>query len=245
MSQVRSDLETNLEDVRKRMASAAARVGRDPDDVKLVAVTKGRSVDEVRAAYEKGLNVFGENRVQEGRAKIDELSDLPGVTWHMIGHIQSRKARDVVGAFQLVHSVDRLRIARKLDGDAGKNGLRQPVLIECNVSGESSKGGWPMDSESQWESRLPEFESLIALPNLEVRGLMTMAPWTKDRAVLEGVFGRLRRLSQFLADRLPSQPWSELSMGMTDDFEIAIEQGATMIRLGRAIFGDRESVSQV
>jgi len=244
MSQVESDLKTNLEEVRRRIALAAARVGRDPDDIKLVAVTKGRSADEVRAAYEKGLSVFGENRVQEGRAKIDELSDLHGVSWHMIGHIQSRKARDVVGAFQLVHSVDRLRIARKLDGYAGQSGLRQPVLIECNASGESSKGGWPIDNESEWESRLPEFESLLGLPNLEVRGLMTMAPWTKDRAVLEAVFGRLRRLSHFLAERLPSQPWAELSMGMTDDFEVAIEQGATMIRLGRAIFGDRESVSQ-
>jgi hypothetical protein len=244
MSQARADLEANLKDVRRRMALAAARVGRDSSEIKLVAVTKGRSAADIRAVYEMGLNVFGENRVQEGRDKIDELSDLAGVTWHMIGHMQSRKAKDVVGAFQLIHSVDRLRIAKKLDGYARQDGLRQAVLIECNVSGESSKGGWPMDSESEWESRLPEFESLVAMPNLKVRGLMTMAPWTEDRALLETVFGRLRKLSHYLAERLPGQHWAELSMGMTDDFEVAIEQGATMIRLGRAIFGQTDGIRQ-
>lgn len=244
MSQVRSDLETNLGEVRRRIAAAAARVGRDSSDVKLVAVTKGRSADDIRAAYGMGLTVFGENRVQEARDKIDELSDLVDVTWHMIGHIQSRKVKDAVGGFRLIHSVDRLRIAKKLDGRARQAGLRQAVLIECNVSGESSKGGWPMESESEWESSLPEFESLVAMPNLEVRGLMTMAPWTKDRALLQTVFGRLRMLSQYLAEKIPGQHWAELSMGMTDDFEVAIEQGATMIRLGRAIFGRRDSLPQ-
>lgn len=236
MSRTSGTIEANLRDVRRRMRQAAERSGRDPSQIQLVAVTKGRSANEVRAASAAGLSVFGENRVDEGRMKIDELSALVGVTWHMIGHIQSRKARDVVGAFSLIHSVDRLKIAERLDAFAGQAGIRQAVLAECNVSGEASKGGWPMHLEDEWEGRLPEFEKLGRLENLDVQGLMTMAPWTADRSVLSDVFGRLRRLSRFLADHLPGNRWDELSMGMSDDFEIAIEQGATMIRLGRAIF---------
>ncbi len=240
----RAHLEANLEDVRRRMTQSAERASRDPREIKLVAVTKGRSADVVRAAYDAGLKLFGENRVLEGQDKIHELSDLEAVTWHMIGHIQSRKARDVVGAFQLIHSVDRPRIAKKLDECAGEAGVRQAVLIECNVSGEESKGGWEMASEIEWESKLPEFKSVATLPNLEVRGLMTMAPWTRDELLLGEVFGRLRRLSLFLKDRLPGSHWAELSMGMTDDFEVAIEHGATMVRLGRALFGEMDDPSQ-
>ncbi len=226
------------------MAQAALRAGRDPREIQLVAVTKGRSADEVRTAHALGLTLFGENRVQEGLAKIGLLSDLEGATWHMIGHIQSRKAADVVGAFRLVHSVDRPKIAGKLDSFAGEAGVRQAVLVECNVSGEDSKGGWRMQHEAEWEVRLPEFERLTSLPNFEIRGLMTMAPWTDDRSVPATIFGRLRKLSRFLADRLPGSHWTELSMGMTDDFEVAIEQGATIVRLGRAIFGETAAGSQ-
>jgi pyridoxal phosphate enzyme (YggS family) len=231
-------LERNLEIVRRRIVQAAERVGRDPETIELVAVTKGRPCEAVRAAYGLGLRAFGENRVEEGRDKIDSLCDLADVKWHMIGHIQSRKAKDAIGPFALIHSVDRVRIARKLDGVAGDIGVRQAVLVECNVSGEEAKGGWRMEREDEWVSRLAEFRSLAELPNLEVRGLMTMAPWTEDRAVLKAAFERLRRLAELLRDRIPGTQWNELSMGMTDDFEVAIEQGATMIRLGRALFGE-------
>lgn len=240
METMAEKIEENLSDVRHRMSLAAERAGRDPSEVKLVAVTKGRSPVEVRAAHELGLHAFGENRVQEALSKMGDLADLKSVDWHMIGHIQSRKARDVAGVFSLVHSVDRFRIATKLDACAGEKATRQTVLIECNVSGEASKGGWPMERRETWEARLADFRKVAELPNLEVRGLMTMAPWTDDRAVLEQVFGRLRRLSRYLSERLPIAHWSELSMGMTDDFEVAIEQGATMIRVGRAIFGEME-----
>jgi uncharacterized pyridoxal phosphate-containing UPF0001 family protein len=200
-----ADLEANLASVRRRMREAAVRSGRDWQAVQLVAVTKGRTEDQVRRAYELGLRVFGENRVLEGRRKIDALSDLTDVEWHMIGHVQSRKARDVAGAYKLVHSVDRLRLAKRLDSFARESGVHQPMA---------------------------------RMPNLEIRGLMTMAPWSQNVDMLREVFGRLRTLRAFLVDQLPTVEWVELSMGMTDDFEVAIEQGATMIRVGRALFGE-------
>jgi pyridoxal phosphate enzyme (YggS family) len=233
-----ADLEANLASVRRRMREAAVRSGRDWQAVQLVAVTKGRTEDQVRRAYELGLRVFGENRVLEGRRKIDALSDLTDVEWHMIGHVQSRKARDVAGAYKLVHSVDRLRLAKRLDSFARESGVHQPILLECNVSGEEAKHGWRLEDETQWDRCLPDFEALARMPNLEIRGLMTMAPWSQNVDMLREVFGRLRTLRAFLVDQLPTVEWVELSMGMTDDFEVAIEQGATMIRVGRALFGE-------
>jgi pyridoxal phosphate enzyme (YggS family) len=156
----------------------------------------------------------------------------------MIGHVQSRKARDVPGAFVLVHSVDRWKIAQAFDRHAAAAGLRLPVLLECNVSGEATKEGWAFSDPGRWDEMLTSIEGVCALPRLEVLGLMTMAPWTDQPETVRPVFARLRELREFLAARLPGQ-WSELSMGMTDDFEVAIEEGATIVRIGRAIFGER------
>jgi PLP dependent protein len=233
-----SELLANLEAVRSRIEAAARRAGRSPDEVRLVAVTKSHPSELVRLAYRVGLRDFGENRVDEARAKQAALTDLAEARWHMIGHVQSRKAKDVLGSFALVHSVDRPKLALALHRLGGERGQRIPVLLECNISGETSKDGWDASRPAE---RLDLLTSLLAasrLASLEVRGLMTMAPWTDEADVLRSVFLALARLRDELsaagAGALP-----ELSMGMTDDFEIAIEEGATMVRIGRALFGDR------
>ncbi len=228
----------NLGQVQERIERAARRAGRDPSEILLVAVTKGQPPEVVRLGYAAGLRDFGENRVEEALPKIAALADLEGLRWHMVGHIQSRKARAVPGPFALVHSVDREKIARLLDRHAGEAGKRLPVLLECNVSGEASKEGWRLDDPALWESALEALGAVVALPHLHVRGLMTMAPWTTDSEQVRATFRRLRELRDFLAARLPGE-WGVLSMGMTDDFEGAVEEGATCVRIGRAIFGER------
>jgi pyridoxal phosphate enzyme (YggS family) len=233
-----TELNANIEAVRLRIESAARRAGRLPDGIRVVAVTKGHAAELVRLAYRAGLRDFGENRVDEALAKRGQLSDLVEARWHMIGHIQSRRAKDVVGAFTLVHSVDRPKIAASLDRLARERGLRLPVLLECNISGEASKDGWDAGAATDRAALLESLLMVTRLPCLEARGMMTMAPWTRDEVLLHSVFAGLVHLRDELvsagAGALP-----ELSMGMTDDFEIAIEEGATMVRIGRALFGER------
>jgi pyridoxal phosphate enzyme (YggS family) len=234
---VAEEIEANLLRVQERIAEAARRAGRN-EPILLVGVAKGQPLSRVRAGYTAGLRDFGENRVEEAGPKIEALSDLEGLHWHLIGHLQSRKVGLATGVFELIHSVDRVKIARLLDARAAESDSRQPVLLECNVSGESSKAGWPMSRPEAWDAYRDDFEALLAMDHLEVRGLMTMAPMTEDKELVRSVFGRLRQLRDFLARTYPGD-WSELSMGMTDDFEIAVEEGATIVRIGRAIFGER------
>jgi pyridoxal phosphate enzyme (YggS family) len=235
------DVAGNLERVRARIAAAARRAGRSPESIRLVAVTKNQPLDLARQAYALGVREFGENRVEEALPRQVALADLTEIRWHMIGHVQSRKARAVAPAFALVHSVDRLKIARALDERASEAGRRLPVLLECNLSGEATKEGWPLARRSSWEAIVSPFEAVCSLPHLEVQGLMTMAPWTERPETARPVFAGLRDLQAFLAARIPGR-WIELSMGMTDDFEVAIEEGATIVRIGRAIFGERQAV---
>lgn len=229
---------TNLAQVWERVFEAAGQVGRDPGSIRLVSVTKAHPPQLVRAAYMAGIRVFGENRPEEAIPKIEALEDLEGLEWHMVGHIQSRKAKLVPPHFDLVHSVDRMKIARLLDRNAAQVGRRLPVLLQCNVSGEETKSGWSLVERERWSDVLDEFAQLVALPNLELRGLMTIAPWTEDEQVLRRVFRKLRGFRDYLEGELGVN-WPELSMGMTDDFEIAVEEGATLLRIGRAIFGPR------
>ncbi len=244
------DIEHNLAQVRDRLAEAALRVGRDPDEVTLVAVSKTHPVETVVAAYEVGVRHFGENRVGEGASKIPAVrAALPAasLTWHMVGHVQSRKAERVVEHFDVVHSVDRLKIARYFSRFAGQVGRTLPVLLECNVSGEESKygfelSGWERDEgEERRERFFAVVEEILALPALAVRGLMTMAPFVPDPETVRPVFASLRGLLDELRGQFPNQEWRHLSMGMTDDFEVAVEEGATLVRIGRAIFGPRLS----
>lgn len=230
----------NIQRVHERIAKACARSGRDPSEVTLVAVTKQQPVAAMLAAVAAGLQQLGENRVEEAARKIptvDAAASQP-VTWHMVGHIQSRKAKQVAPLFDLVQSVDSLRLAQRLSRLAQARERDLPVLLEINISGEASKYGfagynWHKDEtvrQQLWQA----VSAIRALPRLELRGLMTMAPFGAEERVIRRVFADMSALRDSLDASLP-----ELSMGMTDDYPIAIEEGATMIRVGRAIFGER------
>lgn len=240
-----SSISDNIQRVQEQINQACERAQRDPADITLVAVSKTHPVDLIMQAVEAGLQHFGESRVEESSVKIPEISQRTEkkLHWHMIGHIQSRKARHVVaGGFDLVHSVDSLKLARKLSGYALDHDEPLNVLIQINVSGEDTKSGleaygWQTDSTVR-QQILAEMRELMALEGLSVQGLMTMAPFVDDEAIIRPVFSGLRELRDMLSEEL-SVSLPHLSMGMTDDFPIAIEEGATMIRVGRAIFGER------
>lgn len=232
-----------LEQLQERIAQAASRAGRDTAEITLVAVTKTHPPNVIEAAYALGLRHFGENRVEEAAEKLPALSQHADMVWHMIGHIQSRKADEAARLFAWVHSVDRLKIARRLSQQAGELGRTLDVLLEVNLSGEAQKYGfdlsrWPDDAE-QARTFFEAIEATLALPNLRVNGLMAMAPFTEEPETTRPVFAGLARLRDDLAKRYPESDWQHLSMGMTGDFEVAIEEGATMLRIGTAIFGPR------
>lgn len=231
-------IDANLRLLQARISEAAKKSGRGAEAIELVAISKGQPASSVRAAYQAGQRDFGENRVTEGREKQAELTDLSDIRWHMVGHIQSRKAKDVAPHFFMVHSVDRVKIAQRLDRFAAESGRILAVLIECNTSGEASKTGWPAWQKEAWPGVLEDILIIREHKNLAVRGLMTMAPWAADPAILHSTFQGLRAFRDFLEEKLLTD-LPELSMGMTDDYEIAIEEGATIVRVGRAIFGPR------
>lgn len=234
-----------LAEVHAIIASACQRVGRSPLDVRLVAVSKTHPPALILEALQAGVQHFGENRVEEAESKIPTVRSLTGqpVTWHMVGHIQSRKARDVAALFDWVHSVDSLKLASKLSALCVEQRRRLPVLLEVNVSGEASKYGFqavawdqnPAVRDALWR----EVEQIVALPGLDVRGLMTMAPVVPMMEQARPVFASLRGLRDALNASL-GLALPELSMGMTDDYPVAVEEGATIVRIGRAIFGERE-----
>ncbi len=222
----------NLEHIRDRIARAAGKAGRDPADVTLVAVSKTVGVEPIRKAIEAGVTTFGESYIQEARAKIPQIA--APVRWDFIGHLQRNKVRHAVGLFEMIHSVDSLPLAREINLAAGKRGKKARVLIEANVSGETTKSG--IDPEVT-DSLLRE---LISLPHLSVEGLMTMPPYSDDPEHSRPHFRRLRHLKDALNERFrPVLHLKELSMGMSSDFAVAIEEGATIVRIGTAIFGER------
>lgn len=221
-----------LEEVRERIAAACARSGRPAGAVSLVAVAKGFPASSVRALFECGQRLFGENRVQEALPKMEEVG--PGPSWHLVGHLQRNKARRAVGRFELVHSVDDLDLAREIHRRAAAAGLIQPVLVQVNLSGEPSKSGV---TEGDLFGLL---EQISALDGVDLRGLMTLPPPPARPEDSRPYFARLRRLREEAEARL-GRKLPELSMGMSDDYEVAIEEGATLVRIGRALFGERPS----
>ncbi len=234
-------------EVRGRIAAACARVHRPADSVTLVAVTKTHPPPVVLQAISCGQTHFGENRIEEAAGKIEAVrgqSPVP-VTWHMIGHVQSRKAREVVAAVDYIHSLDSLKLAERYARFAQELKRTVRVLLEVNVSGEASKSGFQASAWRQnaaiRESLWSDIRRIIELPGLEIEGLMTMAPIVEQAEQARPVFTALRALRDALAADFPGARWQTLSMGMTDDYEVAIEEGATMIRVGRALFGPRES----
>jgi pyridoxal phosphate enzyme (YggS family) len=229
-------LRDNLARVNERIANAAARARRDVAAITLVAVSKTHPVEALLAAYELGVRHFGENRVEEASTKLPAFRQTigdPTVVCHMIGHVQSRKADEVAALFDRVHSVDAVKLAQRLSRFTAKP---LPILLEVNVSGEESKYGF---NGARREKLFSAIESIAQLPNLRLDGLMTMAPIVDDPAQARPVFQALRELRDEIELRYATFKLPHLSMGMTDDFEAAIEEGATLVRIGRAIFGER------
>ncbi|HEV2499058.1 MAG TPA: YggS family pyridoxal phosphate-dependent enzyme [Terriglobia bacterium] len=225
------NIQKNVDQVRERMAAACARSGRRQDDVRLIAVSKMFPAEQIRTAYAAGLRDFGENRVQEAAAKRLALQDLD-ITWHLIGHLQSNKAARALELFDWIQSVDSAGLAAKLNRVAAATGKRLPILLEVNLGGEASKSGVAEEEAASVAMTLHEYS------NLDLRGLMTIPPFFEDPEQARPYFRRLRELAEKLRGS-GAGDMTELSMGMSHDFEVAIEEGATMIRVGTAIFGAR------
>ncbi len=219
-----------LELVRDRIAAACARAGRDPGSVRLIAVSKTVPVAGVAEALAAGQTLFGENRVQEALAKMAEAG--PKAVWHLVGHLQKNKARHAAGAFELIHGLDDPELAVELDRRAAARSMTQPVLVQANLSGEATKRG------SDEDGLMPLLTAVAGLSHLDLRGLMIIPPPVVDPELSRPWFRRLKELRDRAASIL-ARPLPELSMGMSDDFEVAIEEGATLVRIGRAIFGER------
>ncbi len=229
----------NYDKVLDRIHRATRSASRREDEVRLVVVTKGQPLEKIQAIIEVGARLLGENYAEEGVEKIQALNAIEGLEWHMIGHVQTRKARLVCEHFAWVHSLDSLKLAERLDRFAGELQRQLPVLIECNVSGEESKFGFPAWQEKRWDELGQAISALLQIKHLQVRGLMTMAPYSTDPEAARPYFKRVYRLRNELAKQFPALDWSELSMGMSGDFETAIEEGATIVRIGEAILGPR------
>jgi len=223
-----------IQAIREKIRQAALRVGRDPSSICLVAATKTVSPANLEEAYAAGVRIFGENRLQEAQEKRQVLGPREGLVWHFIGRMQRRKLKDIVGNFALLHSVESLEQAQGINAAAEKLGIEQEVLLEVNIGGEASKGGFtPQELEDV-------IEELDRLPHVSIQGLMTLPPWKENSGEVRPYFTQLCQLR----NRLAQQSWTrvrmaELSMGMSHDYETAIEEGATMVRIGTAIFGAR------
>jgi len=223
-------LAENLEQIKTRIAAACQRAGRDPSSVTLMAVTKTHPPETVQAAADLGIVFAGENKVQEAKAKIPLC---PGrLRWHLIGHLQSNKCRDAVELFEMIQSVDSLALAQEINKRCEQAGKRMPILLEVNLAGEASKFGYAP------ERLLAELKDLNALPRLEIHGLMTVPPWKPVAEQVRPFFREARELKERCEERLGA-PLPQLSMGMSGDFEVAIEEGATIVRIGTALFGER------
>ena len=227
-------MKDNLDRIKKRIADAAAACGRDPQTVRLVAVSKTVNADRVAEAIDAGADILGENYIQEARDKFNELMDRP-VQWHFIGHLQSNKAKYAVRIFNLIHSVDSFKLAKALNKEAAKHGKVQDILVQVNISQEETKSG------VEETEALDLVRQIGSLENIQVKGLMTMPPFFDAPELARPFFRRLANLRNRIAGgSLPGVRMDELSMGMTGDFEVAIAEGATLVRIGTAIFGARQ-----
>ncbi len=222
----------NLKTVRDRMEAAARRAGRDPSPVKLIVVTKTVDADRIREAVAAGAVILGENRVQEAKEKIEKLGRIAG--WHLIGHLQTNKAKYAVKLFDVIHSIDNLELAKEIDKQAAKVNKVQEVLIEVSIAGEAAKAGVAI------EKTLGLIREAAKLKHISIKGLMTIPPFLDNPEQVRPYFKKLRELSENVTrENIPGVSMRELSMGMSGDFEVAIEEGATMVRVGTAIFGER------
>ncbi|MBX3035491.1 MAG: YggS family pyridoxal phosphate-dependent enzyme [Anaerolineales bacterium] len=239
MSELVRQIKERYESTLEKIAISAKKAGRNPESVKLVVVTKSQPVEVAQAAIEAGAKILGENYAEEGVTKIQSLSSFSAVEWHMIGHVQSRKAQLVAEHFNFLHSLDSIKLAKRLDRFCGEAKRKLPVLLEFNVGGEESKGGWDAFDETRWNELLTDINEILALPNLQVRGLMAMPPLGDDAEFSRPFFVKVKRLQEFLGKQFPQVDFSELSMGTSLDYEVAVEEGATFVRVGTAIVGER------
>jgi len=221
-----------------QIADMAVSCGRSPEEVRLVVVSKSQPLGVIQTAIAAGINTFGENYVEEATQKIASLKQT-AVEWHMIGHVQSRKAEPVAANFTMLHSLDSIKLAGRLERFCGELNRNLPVLLECNVSGEESKFGFPAWEEQRWPDLEHEMEEIQAYTHLHICGLMTMPPFFDDPEQTRPYFRRLRHLQDFLVTRFPNAQLKELSMGTSVDFMAAIQEGATIVRIGQAILGPR------
>jgi len=235
VTQIRARYEHTLE----KITAAAKASGRDPESVRLVVVTKAQPLEVVQAAVEAGAHLLGENYPEESVSKILSFRPESSVEWHMIGHVQSRKARLVIEHFDLLQSLDSLKLAERLNRMAAEAGRVLPVMLEFNVGGEESKFGWHAAHEKDWPALYPVIESILDLENLQIRGLMTMPPLETDPEDARIYFRTLRLLRDHLAAHYPQTDWRELSMGTSADYEVAVQEGASLVRIGTAIVGSR------
>lgn len=224
-------LAEHIDSIQQRIHAACERAGRAPESVTLLAVTKGQSPDAVNEAGKLGLTFFGENKIQEAKAKIPLCSGK--LRWHFIGHLQTNKCRDAVALFEMIQSVDSFHVAEEISKRADQAGKTMPILLEVNLAGEASKFGYRPDVA------LAELEQINKLPRLEIHGFMTVPPWTSNAENVRPIFRQLRMLKE-RAEQALGAPLPHLSMGMSGDFEVAIEEGATIVRVGTALFGPRK-----
>ncbi len=239
------DLQNNLRSVQERIAQAAKRSNRDPNEITLIAVSKTFPPEAIISAYELGICNFGENRVEEAVEKIPLINDKSPnhlftqsakITWHLVGHLQSRKVKNAVPLFDYIHSVDTVELAKRIDHRAASIGKIMPILLEVDISGEATKYGFHHEPSNVFFNSVAD---ILKLQNVDVQGLMAIAPIVSNPESARPFFRLLRVLRDELRSRFPDHTFSQLSMGMTDDFEAAVEEGATMVRIGRAIFGER------
>ncbi len=222
----------NIERVKEKINESARKAGRSPDEVKLILVSKTVSVDKVQEAYEAGAKQFGENKVQE---LIKKKPLLPqDIQWHFIGHLQTNKVKDIAGQAVLIHSLDSMHLAKEIEKNSGKRNIISEVLFEVNISGEQSKFGFKPE---ELEDKVGE---ITRFAHIKSKGLMTIGPQTEDLGLIRSSFRKLTTLRDRMKQIYPDLCWDEISMGMSDDYPIAVEEGATMLRIGRAVFGERE-----
>ena len=235
----RNHIRDNYHRVLERIANAAKLAGRNPDEIRLVIVTKTHPTDVIKAVIDVGATDLGENYVEEAVPKIQSLSKNEGIKWHMVGHVQSRKASLVCEYFHYLHSLDSGKLADRLSRLAVELGKSLPVWLEFNVGGELSKSGWNLSREEDWGIILPDIERILDLPGLNLLGMMAIPPYNQDPEASRPYYRRLRKFQQYVIDHFHLTGFNELSMGMSGDFEIAIQEGSSCLRIGQAILGPR------
>ncbi len=231
----------NYHHILDRINKTADAAGRNPDDIRLVVVTKTKPIEVVQLLIEAGARDFGENYVEEAIPKIQALAENKSLQWHMIGHLQSRKALIACEIFDYLHSLDSLKLAERLCRSAQEMKKSLPAWMEFNISGEESKSGWDIANKENWKYYLPDIEKILQLPNIKILGLMTIPPFSTDPEASRPYFKKLRNFQEYVKNQLGIVEMNELSIGMSSDFEVAIQEGSTCVRIGQAILGPRSN----